>query len=229
MILRLQIIGLLSLLFSVTIIGQELKSPYPIIFIHGITSNYQTWSVEGPDNDLLDYLTDAGLVDGGHINVCLDNTGSAGTLMNSKEEDVQLKTLVPDVGDFYTLNFDVHSTGIVPSEINDFPNEPPIFAFDLTISAVLIPLAGENSPLPLESFNIGDILRIDDEFMLVEGLDGYYSEDIKLNGTVDNNEDLLIYWVPNFGLSSQVPEGGGGANPLGKPIRIDDKNQAIKE
>ena len=37
------------------------------------------------------------------------------------------------------------------------------------------------------------------------GLDGYYSEDINLNGTVDYSEDLLIYWVPNFGLSSQVP------------------------
>lgn len=49
------------------------------------------------------------------------------------------------------------------------------------------------------------------------GLDGYYSEDINMNGTVDYNEDLLIYWVPNFGLLSQEPEGGGGANPIGKP------------
>ncbi len=45
------------------------------------------------------------------------------------------------------------------------------------------------------------------------GLDGYYPADFNMNGTVEYTEDLLNLWVPNFGFSSQVP-GSSLALPL---------------
>lgn len=48
------------------------------------------------------------------------------------------------------------------------------------------------------------------------GLDGYYPADFNMNGTVDYEDDVLQLWLSNFGYSSQVP----GAVPNTKKLEL---------
>ena len=152
--------------------GQVLHTPYPIIFVHGLNSNYKTWSKDGPNhnytdyNDVLDYLEGTGLKPGGILNISLNYTRNSEHLNVKKIDDVKLFTINPEFGDFYTINFDVHATkGIFTREAPDYAtvlselNKAVIFDFETQIYVSHI-----------DQFRVFDIIRIGDELMEVIGI-----------------------------------------------------------
>ena len=58
------------------------KTPYPIIFIHGLCGDGSGWTKPGPMNDVIDYLEGAGLASGGVINITLDHDRDSTSLGN---------------------------------------------------------------------------------------------------------------------------------------------------
>ena len=150
--------------------SQELHTPYPIIFIHGLNDNYKSWyGPSGPHDifnydNVIDYLRggDTQLQDGGTLNIALNCSYKerVTSLSASKIDDVKLyKTPNFKFGDFYTINFDVKWDG------TDLSNIPGITSYDdadfLFKEQKTIQVS--NSALFLK----GDILRMDDEFMQV--------------------------------------------------------------
>ncbi len=87
--------------------SQEL--PYPIIFIHGISSNANTWEEEGGITDFL--RDDAQLGDGFYLNICLERDGDW-----RRPNLATDTTYFFDVGqipprNYYLINFDVNPDG----------------------------------------------------------------------------------------------------------------------
>ena len=81
--------------------------PYPVIFIHGLGSNDQTWSV------LLSQLDLFGWSSGGRMDYCLNYDGNLATsfLASDLHDFTNLSAL--NVGDYYTVNFDVNPNGTI--------------------------------------------------------------------------------------------------------------------
>ena len=169
------------------------KTPYPIIFIHGINSNHKTWqrtSVYG----IIDFLTDGGtpLVNGGNINISLDYQRNATHLNTTKEQDVHLFSINPFAGDIYTVNFDVHATS------GDFTRKYPDYG------TILAELNGSivfdwqtqifiSNP---DLFKIFDIIRIGDELMEVIGVDIVNNELIVNRGVLGSEATMHIVVPP---------------------------------
>jgi len=163
------IISLFILASQGTVFSQNLYSPYPIIFVHGLNDDYKTWSKDGANNDLIDYLINAGFINGGNLNVTLDYLRSTTNLNNTKEEDVHLFPSNNIKGDFYTLNFCVHSSGSIPSDIPGF-----LIAKATVVTPIVLNSSTQfDVTIPVQ-FNIGDIIRIRDEFMEVTGIGSSY-------------------------------------------------------
>ncbi|MFZ4724717.1 MAG: alpha/beta fold hydrolase [Paludibacter sp.] len=99
------------------------KTPYPIIFVHGLNSNDATW------NDAKDFLkTNYGLSYGGRMDFCLNQDGNFVT--SKLADDYKDYTNIDDShrivnGDFYTINFDVNNFGI-PYNNNVLSNQSAI-------------------------------------------------------------------------------------------------------
>jgi triacylglycerol esterase/lipase EstA (alpha/beta hydrolase family) len=113
------------------------KLPYPIIFIHGLNSDDQTWN--NMKNSLVNNYN---LIYGGRINFCLNQDGinSTANLTN----DIQLYTSNTfTTGDFYVINFDINNLGtLYPTGTADvLSNEAAItkqgFALKKAIQLVL--------------------------------------------------------------------------------------------
>ena len=81
--------------------------PYPIIFIHGLTSNDQTW------DSLTSQLDHFGWSFGGRMDYCLNYDGNLSTslLANDVHDFTSQSTL--NIGDYYTINFDVNTNGSI--------------------------------------------------------------------------------------------------------------------
>ena len=81
--------------------------PYPIIFIHGLTSNDQTW------DSLTSQLDHFGWSFGGRMDYCLNYDGNLSTslLANDVHDFTSQSTL--NIGDYYTINFDVNTDGSI--------------------------------------------------------------------------------------------------------------------
>jgi len=141
----------------------ELHTPYPIIFVHGLTGDNSTWYQSGSFNDIIDYLEGAGLQFGGNLNICLDSRRDSMSLINSKTIDVHYFDENPSVGDFYTINFNVHANGSSISTIASFTINNFLMSYD------------EIDELEIDNpaqFHVGDIIRLKDEFMLVRQING---------------------------------------------------------
>jgi len=150
-----------------------LHTPYPIIFIHGLNSDYKTWSngnvYKGNDptnikdyKTVFDYLVgeDNLLKYGGNLNVTLDYKRDTATLSNKVDEDVHLFTTNPNLGDFYTINFAVNANEEMPLQTNVYLIYPFITSETQT----------EINVQQTSIFFIGDIICIGNEYMLVEGI-----------------------------------------------------------
>ena len=87
--------------------------PYPIIFIHGLNSNDQTWSTFLSQLDLFGWSS------GGRMDYCLNYDGNLSTslLTTDIRDFTVLSTL--NIGDYYTVNFDVDPDGTVYNNAND--------------------------------------------------------------------------------------------------------------
>ena len=211
--------GLVSLLLGLagfTGYGQDLHTPYPIIFVHGINSNYKTWSKDGPNhnytdyNDVLDYLEGAGLKSGGNLNISLNSTRNSDHLNIKKIDDVKLFTTDPEFGDFYTINFDVHATkGIFTRESPDYEtvmaelNESVIFDFETQINVSHIDL-----------FRVFDIIRIGDELMEVIGINPN-NELVVNRGLLSTKPSIhlvrsLVYNLSTEGNQASISKQGWG-------------------
>jgi len=84
-----------------------LHVPYPVIFIHGLNSNDQTWST------FLSQLDDLGWSFGGRMDYCLNYDGNLATgLLAPDFRDFTIQSTL-NVGDYYTVNFDVNPDGSV--------------------------------------------------------------------------------------------------------------------
>ncbi len=146
----------------------ELHTPYPIIFVHGLNSNYKTWyGKPGTFDNVIDYLTGGAtpLKDGGQINVSLDYDRSTTSLSNTKEDDVHLFTTNPAFGDFYTINFDVSATGLDLSGFHGW-----LIATN-QVTSVSISKTETNIGVTIPAqFFVGDIITIGKEYMKVTGI-----------------------------------------------------------
>jgi len=81
--------------------------PHPIIFIHGLTSNDQTW------DSLTSQLDHFGWSFGGRMDYCLNYDGNLLTsLLANDLHDFTLQSTL-NIGDYYTINFDVNTDGSI--------------------------------------------------------------------------------------------------------------------
>jgi pimeloyl-ACP methyl ester carboxylesterase len=105
----------LLILFFIHSSAQNQKLPYPIIFVHGLNSNSDTWNVT---TDFMD--TQYNLTYGRRIDFCLNFDGSYYTtnlnFYPTPNADIGLYTDIANlnVGDYYYLNFDVGLDGSYP-------------------------------------------------------------------------------------------------------------------
>lgn len=154
------IIFLLRIFASITY-SQNAKLPYPIIFIHGITADYTTW--EDGEPSIKSYLQSQGLIFGGVIDVTLDYLRDVNSLRNSIDQDVHRFTENIDImnGDFFFLNFAVHSSGYSTKNDTNYPY-PTNQTYQDMLDVGNLPVI----TTPGE-YHIGDIIRVDNEFMLV--------------------------------------------------------------
>jgi gliding motility-associated-like protein len=167
----------------------HLNTPYPIIFVHGLNSDYTTWgSEDGQFDNIIDYLDGAGLQSGGNINLALKYTRMSTTLNVPKEQEVHLLNQ-PSFGDYYTINFNVHANGFVPVTHVSGP---------LVIQPVVTDLLGISNTatqfgvsLP-DEFTINDIIRVRSEFMKVTAING--NRLTILRGACNSDP---VYHIPN--------------------------------
>jgi hypothetical protein len=157
------IIIFLALFQSSTVLSQVSSTPYPIIFVHGLNGDAFGWKVSGYLNDLPDYLEIAGLQDGGILNVTLDSLRSTESLMNTKESDVKLfENDSYGFGDYYRVDFNTRYDGTH----GDKPNDN--LMSDISSTDVSFQV---QTP---EKYKIGDILSIDNEYMVVQSKSDQY-------------------------------------------------------
>jgi len=169
---KIYLIAFLLLIITCNIQSQDLtfhpNTPYPIIFVHGLNSDYKTWlGTPGTYDNVLDYLKggDTPLQYGGNLNITLDYKRDTETLWNTKEEDVHLFTPNPNSGDFYTINFNVNALGIVPSDIPNW-----IFKTNQVTSIYISSNETEIGVTIPAQFYVGDIICIGNEYMEVTGI-----------------------------------------------------------
>ncbi|MFY9308026.1 MAG: alpha/beta fold hydrolase [Bacteroidia bacterium] len=90
---------------------QELKLPYPIIFVHGLNSNSTTW-----DSTTNWMEAQYGLSFGGRFDFCLNYDADyyvANKNFNDSNADMALFVSNIVAGDYYYVNFDVSTEGLV--------------------------------------------------------------------------------------------------------------------
>lgn len=97
------ILGLLLLGFaSQTGYAQEQHTPYPIIFVHGLTGDVEAWE-SNDNNDIIEFLKTTGtpLRNKQILKITLDFKRSTTSLSNTIAEDVHLFTTSPAASDLY--------------------------------------------------------------------------------------------------------------------------------
>lgn len=102
------IITLFVLASQGTVSSQNLYSPYPIIFVHGLNSNDSAWS------NLIDSMKkNYGMIFGGRMDFCLNQDGNTATSKIPEDyKDYTNRLYKLTKGDLYTINFDVNNLGI---------------------------------------------------------------------------------------------------------------------
>lgn len=94
--------------------NNTIQLPYPILLIHGLGSNDQTWN---NFTNIIDTMYNLNF--GGRIDVCLNHDGDVSVAnlnySNTSSADIAFFTSLNDlsIGDYYTLNFDVGRFGSV--------------------------------------------------------------------------------------------------------------------
>lgn len=100
--------------------GQDLHTPYPIIFVHGLVGDESGW------NDISSSLTSSGLSYGGRMDFCLNQDGNNSTSTGDYKDYTNSDNLHKIVkADFYTINFDVDNYG-TPHDIDLLSNQAAI-------------------------------------------------------------------------------------------------------
>lgn len=83
-----------------------LKLPYPIIFVHGLVGDFDTWE------DINGYLASQGLIWGGQLAYCLNSDNQpTSNIYSSQTSDIKSCVGISNTvgaGDYYIINFDVN-------------------------------------------------------------------------------------------------------------------------
>lgn len=201
-----RLIGLLALIT----LGHGTELPYPIVFVHGINSSYNCW-FEGTDmqQSMVDLELTAQVVD-----ITLDRVRNAEDPSDNKMDDVHLFTAADpaieghtfeDVQDrdFYFINFDIDFQGGRRAIDNDNVLDVEEFYISPSQTTIDINCFGDYFTGGFNSARVGDIIRIDDEYMLITGTDNnvfgcYILVQRGIYGTTpvyhypSMNQDLLI-------------------------------------
>ena len=192
--------------------AQELQTPYPIIFVHGLVGDRSTWGEEGNQNSIINILhNNAGLTFGGFINVNLNSTLNNIQYSINCKKDVEI-TNPNEInrGDYYIINYHLHSSlGI------SLFTKPLSFLDPL---AVILPISTERSFLVTkpENFRIGDIIRIEQEIMEVTNIEsnkltvirGIWDSPVGYHTNVGTYE--RIYNLSTEGNQSSITKQGYG-------------------
>lgn len=154
--------------------SQELHTPYPIIFVHGLVGDMTTWT-DNPNGltyppqygewDIVDFLGsgEEPLLSGGLINISLDFAKDNVNFNKLKENDVKVFTTTIPKKDIYLINFAVHAKAGYAT--NSGENSSLLLGY--------IPLLDEEfSVVDPWKFAVGDLISIDAEIMLVTEING---------------------------------------------------------
>ena len=202
--------------------GQELHTPYPIIFVHGINDSDQCWSI-GSSNiiNFLQYGTTP-LKYGGVLNITLSRKINFTSLSNLIDiDEPHLFNTKPIAADFYVINFNVHETGVVPlGSIGHILLRVPILTKDIVNVIVTDP----------ERFLTNDIIRIDDEIMQVIGKDGVI---LRLDrGKCGSEASIHLSPFEIFNLSNESNQASIAKQGIGLKMAIDaviNANKGVKK
>ena len=118
------------LIFGFFISKAQQHFPYPVIFVHGLTSSADRWF------DFYDYGLNHGWSYGGHLKFCLntDSDNSTSNLASDFGNFVDEPNL--PAADFYLINFNVDNQGTSfgDVDIGNYSNQAAIFKQGLAIS-----------------------------------------------------------------------------------------------
>ncbi len=177
----------ICLYFSLTAICFSQKSPYPMIFVHGINSSANFW-LESPSivGDLLSRCN----LSNSLINICLDSKINLVSQIDSKELDV--KIINPEnigLSDIYLINFDVDYEGdrnpindddLIDENGGELKNNILDLQDNLLYEdkfEIKVPFNKDGDPILNKYLKPGDIIRINNEYMLVNTIE--YQKDFQ--------------------------------------------------
>jgi pimeloyl-ACP methyl ester carboxylesterase len=197
------LILLVFLLSTKPLIGQEfqLKTPYPIIFVHGLNGDPISWTSDG--YDIIKFLRDGTtpLSEAQEVKITLDYDRSTSSLSNTKEADVHLFDK-PKQSDLYIVNFNVHASG-----------SPAKTCIGKTLSDVS--KTDVNIPIKTDpnNYHVGDIIRINNELMLITAIgisDLTVIRPILGTEAKEHGELSIIYNLSNESNQSAIAKQGWG-------------------
>jgi len=193
--------------------AQDRHTPYPIIFVHGLTGNDQSWNV------MVNFMkTNYGFTFGGRMDFCLNQ--DANTLTSNSTDDYKDYTNTGSSqpitkGDLYTVNFDVDEFGTpyANSNINK-SNQSAIVKQGLAVRDAIK--------------HVLEITGCDKVILVGHSMGGLASREYLQNKNLWN-EPYVNHHVAKL-LTIGTPHGGSNATDWGTGIsKIDLQSEAVRD
>ena len=179
--------------------NNEKKIPYPILFIHGWTSNDETW------NPLTNKIeTDLGWTYGGVFNYCINQDGNRETCSGLADIGDWTNYNSLNLADYYYLNFDISSSGklhvgnnYIPFD-DDYSNQSAIVKQGIVVGRVIK--------------KILEITRSEKVILVGHSMGGLASREYLQNSSVWQSDGkhhvakLLTIGTPNGGSNTFNPD-----------------------
>ena len=201
----------LSLMFCQRSIAQELQTPYPIIFVHGLTSDNRTW------DELISFMKNQyGLSYGGRMDFCLNQ--DANNLTSNLATDYKDYTNTDNLhkitkGDLYTINFNVDNFG-TPYDINVLSNQAGIVKQGLAVRDAIK--------------HVLEITGRDKVILVGHSMGGLASREYLQNKNLWN-EPYVYHHVAKL-CTIGTPHGGSNGSDFGTGITdIDIHSEAVRD
>lgn len=186
--------------------SQTIHLPYPVLLVHGLSSNDQTWS-----NFKNDIKNNLGWNYGGVLNFCLNQDGNTSTALFSSDFMDYTNVAQLDTGDFYAINFDTDNTG-TPYGTNVQSNQSAIYKQGYAIrNAVqhIMQKTGRNKVI-----------------LLGHSMGGLASREYVQNPAKyqpDNQHHIAKI------ITLGTPHGGSNAGPTFSPLTPDGQSEAVRD
>ncbi len=196
--------------------SQQLKLPYPIIFIHGLGSKSATW--DSTTNFMDSHF---GLTFGGRFDFCL-NSDSNNTTANkffypAPSADITLFNSNLTAGDYYYVNFGVGSDGSVY----------PLSSDPHYVTSEQQAIVKQAAALARSIHDVLQITGRDKVILMGHSIGGLASREYLQNP---------VYWQPDGAhhvaklATTGTPHGGSGSTSYGLPVSgVDEQSEAIRD